>query len=317
MAITPGLSNANAAASPLQPWWDMNVADQAGDPRVIIEDRFAGIKSMFTFTYPHDLPKYYFQLIVSNYQRDFFDPTGGALTSRVQINPEGIIRLPLPIGLIDNHIVDYEEQPLNQVLSGLASLTDVNVIKNLGYTPNNILTIFLKGPKYKRIQFAWRISPKTPAESKTMKDIIRKLNNAMSPSIVSKALGLVSWFKMPKIFYPEIHPNSQYMYKFKPCVLENLVVNYTPGGQPAFYRESNQTPLNPGGRGNAPEGFEISMQFLELEYWLTGDFKDNNDPRDVTGPRTNDTRSDSGDSNFPPGGGVGGNPNDDPNPRSP
>lgn len=206
------------------------------------------------------------------------------------MNPEKIIRLPLPIGLIDNHIVDYEEQPLNQVLSGAISLTDINIARSkLGYSPNSILTIFLKGPKYKRYQLSWRVSPKNPAEARSLQQIVLLLNNSMSPDITVASLfglGLLSWFKFPKVFFPEIHPNSQYMYKFKPAVLENFVVNYTPGGQAAFYRESNQTKLTGGtsgdGNGNAPEGLEIQMQFLELEYWLAGDFKDNNNPRDTS-----------------------------------
>jgi hypothetical protein len=76
-------------------------------------------------------------------------------------------------------------------------------------------------------------------------------------------------FTFPKIFQISFSPNPIYMYKFKPAVLEGLTVNYAPGGQPSFYRASGETDGQ-----NPPEGLDIAMQFLELEYWLNGDFVD-------------------------------------------
>ena len=61
------------------------------------------------------------------------------------------------------------------------------------------------------------------------------------------------------------------MYKFKPCVLEAFLVNYTPTSRAAFYK----------GQENAPEGMIFTMRFIELEYWLDGNVSDSNDPFDV------------------------------------
>lgn len=146
----------------------------------------------------------------------------------------------------------------------------------LGYSPNQFLTILLEGPRYKEYRFEWLLAPKNEQESASIKEIIRSFNNYMAPGLA--AGGAI--FTFPKIFKPAIMPNSRYMYKFKPSVLQGMEVNYTGGGQAAFYRESPA--LGEGGR--PPESVQLSMSFMELEFWLTGDFKDNNDPYDTAGP---------------------------------
>ena len=146
-----------------------------------------------------------------------------------------------------------------------------------GYSPNQFLTILLKGPKYKRVQFAWTLSPNSDKESFVLKNIIRTMNNFMAPGLVLNG----ALFKFPKVFQLSILPNSLYMYKFKPAILENFHINYVPAGVPAFNRRMQLGGVGEDGFLNAPVSVQISMQFMELEYWLEGDFKDTNDPGDI------------------------------------
>jgi hypothetical protein len=261
--------------------------------------------------YPLEIPKYYLRFQVSDYSRQ-------SLLTLGRLNTVGNIIMPLPTNLVDAHNVDYDQQALGTLLgsatntiagmgpgretanqlaasqnlgraavglgiAGGQSLTTafgslagslINPARALaGMSPNQFLTILLQGPKYKTFEFAWRLSPKTPNESKVLKDIRRAFNNYMAPGLF---LG-GAIFTFPRIFQIAIMPNSQYMYKFKPSVLRSFSINFTPASQAAFLKAKSET-----NNLNAPEGVDISMSFIELEYWLDGDFKDNNDPYDTT-----------------------------------
>ncbi len=145
-----------------------------------------------------------------------------------------------------------------------------------GLSPNQFFVILLKGPKYKTYEFQWRFSPKTPKESENLRKTLQYLRNAISPGL--GAHGAI--FRFPRIFNICFVPNSKYLYKFKPAVCESLTVNYTPAGQPAFYRTSALT-ADGGRQLNAPEGVDVAMRFLEIEYWIHGDHNDNNFPLDT------------------------------------
>src|SRR5688500_2075312 len=122
-----GLStaSANSAASPLQPFFNSIPADVATSPRAIIDSRLGGLSGFKILGYPHDLPKYYMQMILSDFNRT------ATPVSRVDIIPLGAIRLPLPQGLVDNHVVEYEEEPFNAAQKALINITDINAIRNM------------------------------------------------------------------------------------------------------------------------------------------------------------------------------------------
>lgn len=139
----------------------------------------------------------------------------------------------------------------------------------LGYSPNQFMTILLKGPQYKRHEFTWKFSPRNPTESKRLNLMLKYIQNRMA---VRTALEGAIW-RYPAIFELAFQPNSQYMFKFKPAVLESLTANLSASGMPAFLRADGLT----NGLGT-PESIEVRMVFLELEFWLSEQFNDNNDP---------------------------------------
>lgn len=73
-----------------------------------------------------------------------------------------------------------------------------------------------------------------------------------------------TYFKYPDIFELVLNtgrPNDSgdlenYFFKFQPCVLETINVNYNPEGSP-FYHDT-------GGNGKAPVSLTVDLQFKEL-----------------------------------------------------
>lgn len=131
-----------------------------------------------------------------------------------------------------------------------------------GLVPNRFEVVLLHGPQFKKHSFSWNFSPRSTEEAETLNLIIRKLNNYMSPGLT--AAGAL--FTFPMIFTTEFVPNSDYIFKFKPSVLTNFDVMYNrPDEIPAFHKDSKPTDIR------------MAMTFLELEYWLTGQFKGSRD----------------------------------------
>lgn len=165
---------------------------------------------------------------------------------------------------------------------GLGAVGDL-ATAYLGMSPNQFLTVLLKGPAYKRYQMNWKLVPKTYEESETIRKIINMMNNSMSPGLTGQ--GTV--FTFPRLFRPYFQaagPNKEFhkfLFRFKPSVMTDIQINYAPGGLGAFYHDSGEN-----GEHNPPESVEIIANFLELEFWLKNDFLD--DPKhefDTRGPR--------------------------------
>lgn len=262
--------------------------------------------------YPSDRPKYYMQFDIMNYSRESLNSIGTLSPVSSGAYPDGgTVVLPIAQTMRDVHQVYWDDKfPVGTtagalVDAGASALRNQGDIKSaltgaikdipevgkaiglaeaeklvsgaaggaeaiLGLAPNKFMTVLFIGPLYKRHNFVWLISPRSPGEAETIRKIDKTFHNAMSPNL--GAAGLIWTF--PKIFKIAIYPNTKYMYKFKPCVLESFEVNYTPGGRFAVYADN-------GLGDNPPEGVIISMRFLELEYWLEGNYNDSADPFDT------------------------------------
>lgn len=150
-----------------------------------------------------------------------------------------------------------------------------NAARLAGYTPNQFLTILLKGPAYKKHSLRWLVSPHNPQEAKNLQQIINVINNAKAPGVT--AGGAI--FTFPSVFRVSIMPNSQFMYKFKPAVVESFTVDYTGGtGIPNFKRSS----ISGLGQDYPPGLLQIELNLLELEFWLNQNYSDDNDPNNVS-----------------------------------
>jgi hypothetical protein len=142
----------------------------------------------------------------------------------------------------------------------------------LGIGLNQFVTLLFVGPKYKRFEFQWAVAPHSQLESDTLRRIANVFKNAMAPKM---ALQGGIW-KFPKLFKIGFFPNSKFMYKFKPSVLETFSANYTPSGRASFLRSDN-----PAAGENAPSTMVFRARFIETEFWTAGNYNDSNDPDDT------------------------------------
>jgi hypothetical protein len=144
----------------------------------------------------------------------------------------------------------------------------------LGYSSNQFVTMMFVGPKFKRHGFVWQMAPDSKAEADTLRRMANTFKNTLSPAL---AVGGLLW-KFPRIVWPSFHPNSRFMYKFKPCAIEEFTVNYAPKGR--FHNDPH-----PELGENAPAHIDFALKLVELENWQRGNFGNNgdstNDPFDV------------------------------------
>lgn len=124
-----------------------------------------------------------------------------------------------------------------------------------GLAANPFLTIMFRSPRYKKHEFAWRLSPNNAEESNNLTKIINKMRYAMLPDTLTGTGGVILTY--PNLLHIKLLPNEESMYTFKPCVVESVSVDYAPNGVPSFF-----------GKTNAPTEIELRLNVLEVEYWL-------------------------------------------------
>lgn len=277
-----------------------------------IENYNQSLTTVTHFQFPNDRPKFYTGMAIQTYSRRDLYSVNASLDTRTQIilpmpdqlsDSHGVEYKTEPFGPFFGAVLNAAGSSgaageLSRALKGEQTLGEAgkNVLGNItpeqavgagynaataagpdfirqageayaGLSPNDFFTVLLKGPQYKRHKLSWHLVPRNKTEAAMIKRIITILNNSMAPGL---ALG-GAVFNFPKVFQLAFMPNFNYLYKFKPAVLEDMQVDYSPGTNgPTFYH-----PMNGDDSTSAPESVKISCVFLELEYWLTSDFKDN------------------------------------------
>jgi hypothetical protein len=131
-----------------------------------------------------------------------------------------------------------------------------------GVTLNSYQTILFEKPNFKSHSFTWKLVPTDYDESTTIRDIIRTFQYHMLPG-VSEGIGL--FFSFPSMVTVSLFPSSEFLYRFKPCVIDNVTVNYSPGATPSFYRGTN----------GAPTAVTITVSLKEIEYFTDKDYVGN------------------------------------------
>ena len=237
-----------------------------------------------TLSFPGDAAPVHMNIIQAEFKSAL---TPYALTSL------GMYRLPVPLQMTDQNKTAYNDgfsylgealgavrtaaQGSSSVGTGLSGAVSAGAQlirtagKAGGFAVNTIRGVTLEQPQFKSHQLSWKLSPKSREETVTIQRIIHKLKEGAA---VRYAWGGANKFvfSFPNIFIPYFYPNTAMMYKFKPCVISSLDIDFNGGnGGAAFYAGTN-----------APESVTIQMQLIELEFWTSEDYK-------------KDTRADSGD----------------------
>lgn len=266
----------------------------AVEPARVISDSLSGAAGLSAIRFPTDIGKYYLRLDFARYEfPSFFAP--------LALSGSGTICLPVPANLVDEGRQRYEEDELGTILGGgahgaastsVSQVTDAltgsqsvaSILAAIGTTAkdaliglgtslfgdagkaagaltgqvaNPFMTVFYRGPTFKTHEFTWRLSPRNRQESDVLRDLIRELKRHQHPYKINSGVLL----GYPDLVIPKLQPNEEYLYAFKPCVIERVVVNHVPGGVPSFYA----------GTG-APAEVELRISLMEVEVWTSEDF---------------------------------------------
>jgi len=212
--------------------------------------------------------------------------------------PEMKIRLPIPENLVERTSVNYDNNNLGSVagagvealaggLSGeggsfaqraaavasgvgvasaQAALSNIvpgasqaaNFASTLsGITTNPFQVVLFRSPDFRSHTFSWRFVPINSDESEMIRSIVETFKYHSLPGL-SAAGGV--FFSYPEILEISFSPDDYYLYKFKPCVVKEVAVNFAPSA-PSFYRLTN-----------APTAVQFTINLQEIEIWTKADW---------------------------------------------
>ena len=206
------------------------------------------------------------------------------------LNSMGSIYLPIPKNLLNTTHVSYTEENLGPAVGGAAAELKstggttleaagnylagsaaekggrigpemTNALQSYsGVAINPFQTMLFKTPSFKQHSFNWEFTPENQEESVILKNIIDTIQYHTLPG-VSQAAGI--FFEYPEMVLIKILPDNNFMYQFKPCVINEFRVNYAPGTSPSFFKNIS---------GTAPTAVSINMSLTETELWTKVDY---------------------------------------------
>lgn len=220
-----------------------------------------------------------------------------SIQNQAFLRSEGTVRLPIPDAIRDNLSVSYNTASLTPAVgaalenftgtggtietitgaaiegaagatlgalqraaSGSADATAAVQATQayFGLAINPYQTVLFEKPEFKTHNFSWKLMPRDEVESEDARDIFRTFQYHASPG-VSKNAGL--FFSYPSMVIVSLYPSSEFLYRFKPCIIKSVNVNYAAGNNPSFFK-----------RTNAPTSMSLSIQLQEIEYWTNEDY---------------------------------------------
>lgn len=140
-------------------------------------------------------------------------------------------------------------------LQAVQQLTDAASVLT-GITTNPFQVILFKAPHFRSHTFSWTFIPQSQRETEELKKLVDTFRYHTLPGI-SSAGGV--FFSYPEILKINFRPSDQYLYKFKPCVVDSVTVNYAPNG-PSFFKSTG-----------APTAIQFELRLQEIEIWTKSD----------------------------------------------
>ena len=175
-----------------------------------------------------------------------------------------------------NSMLDFLDKSVDGALfaarAGLGAIAP-DVAKGLGAgrgtAINPYATLVFSGVDLKVHTFEWLLSPDTPKEAETLKNIIRTIQNHITPEMqgvvgddvnpTGLGRGLLRYPSMVDAFFHGI--NTDFFYKLKTCMVSQFNVDYTPNG----------IALNKGGK---PSAVRINMIMTEAAIHTKADYSE-------------------------------------------
>lgn len=244
------------------------------NPARVINERAQQNGSSNTTSFPADLPPIHFNMIHAEF-KTAKDHALGKLVSK------GTISFPVPLQMSDPHRVIYNDGYSYLGAVGQAGSTIAQGTGNpstaqfeqaagailgalgraVGFSINSFKGVTIEQPQFKNHQFTWKFSPKTKEETILLQQILYNLKKSSALRFANEGSNRFV-FSFPDVFIP-FFSNSPMMYKFKPCVISGVDVDYVGGNEgPSFFRDTD-----------GPESITLQLSLLELEYWVRSDFE--------------------------------------------
>lgn len=182
------------------------------------------------------------------------DIAGGGLSERGKGIQEGLKKTA-------NQTVGAAYALAYETASMVPGLDDIAGVSGqlLGAVPNPHITVFFQGVDLRAHSFTWRFAPKNVTESIIVQTIIKEFKKRMLPNYKWGAANVLGYPNMVQI---SLEPDMvQQLYKFKPCMISSVNVNYSPNGVPSFFAGTKY-----------PTAIEFQVNFQELEIFTSQDY---------------------------------------------
>ena len=164
-------------------------------------------------------------------------------------------------------VADAAEAALfNQMKKGNAALLGQIGQFATGQAPNPNMAVLFSNIGLRTHNFSYKFAPASETELKILKQIIFSLKQRMLPGLTGDSKSLYTFPDMCDI---QFGPTKNKPYKIKTCVMENITVNYTPMGSPAFFKTGD------------PVMVEVSMTFKEMSAFTREDMEDDEVAKEV------------------------------------
>jgi hypothetical protein len=136
--------------------------------------------------------------------------------------------------------------------------------RTLGAAVNNNLELLFNGPMLRNFSFNFKLTPRNPTESQTIRTMIRYFKMSMAPSLSTAQLFLLApnVFKISYIYTGkgELSENHPFLNRIKVAALRDISVNYTPDGNYMTYQGGSMTQ------------YDISLSFGEIDPIYENDY---------------------------------------------
>jgi hypothetical protein len=143
-------------------------------------------------------------------------------------------------------------QMASDLLSAAGSAAGVGAGKAL----NPMMFMMFQRPAYKEHVLSWTLASSNKRDSDELKDIINAFKKACLPTL--EAGGLLLGY--PNIATIRFKPDK-YLFKFKPCAIISVQVDYSGAGMPSFFKSDAPTVVN------------LTVMLKEIQLWNRNNYE--------------------------------------------
>lgn len=235
------------------------------------------------YQYPSHLGKYYFSMKFAEYRRP-------APQARADLAFKEAFVLPLPRELRESFDIEVAQKGTGTAggiadaatayftTKGKSSFSPSDTAETLllsklvqmtgefgdaigqfaGAVPNPHISAIFSGISLRSHRFEWTFAPRNAKESRDLQKLIYKLKANSLPSYSTNGTAALQYPQLVQIdLYPWANDGeANKLIRFKPCLLQDVSINYSPQGIPSFFAGTKQ-----------PTFIQLSLDFLETEIW--------------------------------------------------